>query len=267
MKLGSIIPIGRTLSKFCAGLTGDTDGWTNIVNAAKTLRYLVSNQMGFAARTTLSLGYGSRRHDWAIEDRNDISILEEVFLNEEYALDISPPENVLDLGANFGAASIYFALKWPDAQIVAVEPNPVIFERLARNTAAYSNITCFRYAAGGADGTATFSVGDSHVGSSFVKRSDGARSIDVQVRSLSSIMAEAGIEHVDVLKFDIEGAEEFVFADRQALRKVGVLVGEVHPDLMTLEQDEFMAMFSNWQIHQEPLENGRYVLKGEATAR
>lgn len=267
MKLGSIIPIGRTLSKFSAGLKGDTAVWSNIFNAAKTFRYLVSYQLGRSAGTTLSLGYGQRRHDWAIEDRNDISVLEEVFLNEEYALNISPPETLVDLGANFGAASVYFALKWPDARIVAVEPNPAMFERLKRNTAGYPNITCFPYAAGIADGTAAFSVGDSHVGSSFVKRGDGQRSIDVAVRSLSSIMAEAGIEHVNVLKFDIEGAEEFVFADREALGKVDVLVGEVHPDLMTLGQDEFIALFSDWRLRQEPLENGRYVLKGEAVAQ
>lgn len=267
MKLGSIIPIGRTMSKFSVGLKGDSHRWTNLVNAAKTLRYLVSNQMGKPADTILSLGYGQRRHEWEIEDRNDISVLEEVFFDEEYALDIAPPEYVLDLGANFGAASVYFALKWPEARIVAVEPNPAIFARLKRNTAAYQNITCLPYAAGGTDGTASFSISDSHVGSSFVERGEGAQSIEVQVRSLSTIMAEVGIERVDVLKFDVEGAEEYVFSDREALRKVNVLVGEVHPDLMKLGQDEFMALFCDWRLFQEPLENGRFVLKGEAVSR
>lgn len=60
------------------------------------------------------------------------------------------------------------------------------------------------------DGTARFSppVHPQHVSHTLVERPETAeRAIEVQVKRLSTIAAELGHTHLDVLKVDIEGAE------------------------------------------------------------
>ena len=44
------------------------------------------------------------------------------------------PKSVLDLGANIGATTAHYESMWPDAQIVAVEPDPGNAEVLRVNT-------------------------------------------------------------------------------------------------------------------------------------
>ena len=47
------------------------------------------------------------------------------------------PGRIVDLGANIGAASV-FATRWPNARILALEPDPGTFERLAAKHAPVS---------------------------------------------------------------------------------------------------------------------------------
>src|SRR6476620_11843470 len=66
----------------------------------------------------------------------DIDIFAEIFDREIYAnARIHPGEvnNIIDLGANIGLASLYFLNKCPHARVVAVEPDPSNFELLSRN--------------------------------------------------------------------------------------------------------------------------------------
>jgi hypothetical protein len=52
---------------------------------------------------------------------------------------------------------------------------------------------------------------------------------EVQGVTVDTIMKEQGIDHVDILKIDIEGAEREVFRDPSSwLRKVDALIIELH---------------------------------------
>ena len=78
----------------------------------------------------------------------DLGTFHEVFINEEHAIELDfPPRTICDLGANIGLASLYFANRYPNAQIVAFEPEKENFERLSANTSAYPNIQVVRAAA------------------------------------------------------------------------------------------------------------------------
>ena len=48
---------------------------------------------------------------------------------------------ILDLGANIGHMSLYFAKNWPKAHIIAVEPDEGNFRLLKANIEGLSNIT------------------------------------------------------------------------------------------------------------------------------
>jgi len=47
---------------------------------------------------------------------------------------------VLDLGANVGFASLFFADAYPDAKIIAVEPSASNFEQLQKKTQLLSAV-------------------------------------------------------------------------------------------------------------------------------
>jgi hypothetical protein len=50
---------------------------------------------------------------------------------------------IIDGGANVGYASLYFAACFPDALVVAIEPDPASFALLCRNVAQFQNIPTF----------------------------------------------------------------------------------------------------------------------------
>ena len=131
--------VGNTLLKLYRGVPGEPRrrliGMRNVGQAAW---FLIARKLGVNSSAKLSLGHAGQVHQWSLVERSDLSVLEEVFLNKEYALDIPAPDVVLDLGANIGAASVYFAQAWPKARIYAVEPHPEIYTRTPRKHGALS---------------------------------------------------------------------------------------------------------------------------------
>ncbi|MEL7047945.1 MAG: FkbM family methyltransferase, partial [Pseudomonadota bacterium] len=97
-----------------------------------------------------------------------------------------------------------------------------------------------------------------------VQRGNSTSRITVDVRCLRTLMANAGVERIDLLKFDIEGSESDVFRDAGVLASVGALVGEVHPDLMSLSRSAFMRQFAGFDTTCEPLADGRFMLRAVA---
>ena len=72
---------------------------------------------------------------------NDLMGWRDIFQNHEYLLNApSPPETIVDAGANIGLTSVYFANKWPHARIIAIEPEPENFRQLVRNSRHYPTI-------------------------------------------------------------------------------------------------------------------------------
>jgi len=65
----------------------------------------------------------------------------QIFIREEYEIEHERPVNViLDCGANIGLAAIYYIHKFPDAQIISIEPEESNCEMLEENTRLYPGI-------------------------------------------------------------------------------------------------------------------------------
>jgi FkbM family methyltransferase len=254
--------ISGTLGKLVRGRPHDRDHFVGIANAVAVVCFLVERKLGAGRSIRLRLGYGGRRHDWELERCEDLTVLEEVFLDEDYDMDIPPPSVVFDLGANFGAASVYFALRWPDVRIFAVEPSPKIHAQLLATTVGFENIRCMAYAAGATDGAMAFIVSSISVGGGFYCNEAGAEVLEVPVRSLASLMAECGVARIDLLKFDIEGAEGLLFQDPSILECVDAFVGEIHPDIITEPVTVFLAGFSQFETTRQDFTDGRFLLRG-----
>jgi FkbM family methyltransferase len=117
---------------------------------------------------------------------------------------------IIDAGANIGAASIWFAQLFPQAEIVAVEPDPGNAALCRTNTAAFPNITVCEAAIGALPGRVTLS-NDSRKACAIetVRAGDG----DVKITTIADIKAAAGPDRqFFIVKIDIEGFEEDLFS-------------------------------------------------------
>lgn len=167
---------------------------------------------------------------------SDILTFDQIIVRKEYEFDTSQkPGIIIDAGANIGLASIYFANKFPGAKIVSIEPEASNFEILSRNTAPYENIIPVRGALWYEN--TVLDLVDPGTGKwTFMTEArdpagkrHGKVLHEVRGMTVNTIMQEHRIEHIDILKIDIEGAEREDFRDTSAwLGKVGALIIELH---------------------------------------
>lgn len=136
------------------------------------------------------------------------------------------PKTIVDAGAHIGMASILFAQQYPAARIIAVEPEPSNFAALVRNTAPYKMITPLQAALWREDGEVTLGPSDVHPKGAFQIVENGVQR--VRAITMETILREAGIESIDLLKMDIEGAEKEVFQSCPWIRNVRVIAIELH---------------------------------------
>jgi FkbM family methyltransferase len=144
----------------------------------------------------------------------DTSIFEDVLLRGHYAQALPfDPKTIVDLGANIGMASIYYANLYPDARIVAVEAEASNFEVLSRNVASYSSILPIHAAVWNRDGNVALAApqGANDAIDKIVFAVHDGEGISVRAITMQSLMSEAGISDIDLLKVDIEGAEKELF--------------------------------------------------------
>lgn len=163
---------------------------------------------------------------------SDVSVFEEIVVRGQYALSLPlEPETIVDAGANIGLASVYYANRYPKARIVALEPEPSNFDVLLRNVGRYSNIFPIRAALWHRDayvalhGEQAPDAAKSKVGFT-VGDGDG---LPVRAITIPTLMQEAHISSIQLLKVDIEGAEREVFENASDwMGAVSCLAIELH---------------------------------------
>jgi FkbM family methyltransferase len=117
--------------------------------------------------------------------------------------------------------SVFFANKFPNAKIVAVEPEKENFQMLQKNTGSYSNISLLN---AGIWGHNTFlSVVDEGKGNNAFTVKEVPVNTENAIKALSvyDIMKQQGWSKIDILKLDIEGTEKYIF---EKIMKAGCLL-------------------------------------------
>ena len=153
---------------------------------------------------------------------------------------LRPGATFVDVGANWGYFTLLAAHLVGDAgRVVAVEPDPRLHALLAANVAANGlrRVDAVAAAASDHDGTAELAGHDPDSGnwgvSSIVAAAPGRR-FPVAARRIDGVLDELEVDRVELLKMDIEGAEEMALAGMAAGLARGryrrVLV-ELHPTL------------------------------------
>jgi FkbM family methyltransferase len=122
------------------------------------------------------------------------------------------PRFIIDAGANVGYASVRFAELYPDADIVAVEPDRENFGLLQRNIAPYPRVRGLR--CGVWPRNAELVIENPEAKSwAFRVREASAGEKGFAAVGIGALLDESGAPTLDILKLDIEGAEREVFAD------------------------------------------------------
>lgn len=160
---------------------------------------------------------------------SDIPTFEQIFVWDDYDLPVEmEPRFIIDGGANVGFASVYFANRYPEARIVAVEPDESNAEVLRRNTSPYPNVSVIQ---AGIWYKATPLKIENPEDEKWLLRVKEAEAGDATVNAVTigEILQQSGSDRIDILKLDIEGAERELFSyDPDWLDKVKLLIIETH---------------------------------------
>ncbi len=159
------------------------------------------------------------------------------FLRLVYPLaDAVAPRYILDAGANAGFSSVLFALLWPDAVIVALEPDASNYAALVAQVADLPQVRPMHAGLWGR--RARVGVADSSGGewglvfAELPPTNDSSADGSVDAYSVSDVAALFDdVSAFDFVKIDIEGAEGVVFApgaDLSWVNAVQVVSLEVH---------------------------------------
>jgi FkbM family methyltransferase len=165
--------------------------------------------------------------------------LKEIFIDKIYRQELSKTPYIIDCGANIGMSIIYMKEHFPQAEIIAFEPDETNFDLLTRNinSFGYSGVSLFKEAVWNENTTLPFS-NDSTMGSR-IEMDNTARTKSVKAKRLKDILNR----DVDFLKIDIEGAENVVLNDiADNLNKVKNMFLEYHG---TFDQNKELAGIIN----------------------
>ncbi len=137
---------------------------------------------------------------------------------------VRPGMVVFDVGANVGFYTTLFArLVGPAGQVHAFEPDPLSCGILRQRTARHANVETNPIAVGDHPGTITLFCNRSNRADNRVHPSLGdetAEAVEVPLTTLDDYCAARGIDRIDAVKLDIQGAEVAALAGfRQTLAR------------------------------------------------
>ncbi len=149
----------------------------------------------------------------------------------------------VDIGANVGAYALFVAARaGATGRVLAVEPQPDIFDRLTYNIGQnpFGTVKAVACAIADKTGELTLFLDPSNNGESSVKvvSSSPTGVVRVPAVTLLDLLKQESIAQVDAVKLDVEGAEDLILAP--FLRDAPV---SLHPALLVLEDAR-----SQWQI-------------------
>ena len=193
---------------------------------------------------TLRLKHDDVSFDLSVTNAADLEVLREIFLEGEYLGYADDPSVIVDLGANIGVSVLWFAIAHPRARIFAVEPDPRAYSLLRSNVAQFDRVTIRHAAVAGRDGEITLFTGAETWTSSVMETEAGMEPTPVPARALDGLLAEWGLDHVDLLKIDIEGAEHDVLSASDVLDSVDVVVGEYHRATCPVSREKFEGLLT-----------------------
>lgn len=217
--------------QFCRSLT----------DRFKYITWLYASMMPRAKKIVLQIAFscaepiGHVRLDVRCNGGADAFIFSEVFVHRYYDFPLhAAPRTILDLGANVGFTSLFFARKYPEAQLACIEPVPsnlsVLKTNLARNKIRAS---IFENAVTAANDRVRIALQQADYAHKIIPGIDteqsGVPGILVDGVTIPSVMHQLKWERISLLKIDIEGYEAVLLThDADWLDVVDAITIECH---------------------------------------
>jgi FkbM family methyltransferase len=169
---------------------------------------------------------------------SDLSVFYQIFVEREYACldDARNVSFIIDCGANVGYSSAYLLNRFPQARLVAIEPDADNYRMLEINLAPYRE-RCTLIQGGVWSRPAGLVVSAVRQGSAdewgiTVRECAQGETAMVDAVDLGSLLRDSGESRISILKIDIEGSEREVFASNVDgwIDRFDNLVIELHGD-------------------------------------
>jgi FkbM family methyltransferase len=163
-----------------------------------------------ASPPPIQVNFKRLHHPFHIRQGNfvDVAVVTTNIVREEYGqLDLPrDPEWIIDGGAYIGDTAAYFLSRYPKVNVIALEPGAESYKMAHQNLKPYKErAILLNQGLWGSDTTLKF--GGDLWGASV--RKDG---YEINCVSIPTLLRLYRIPKVDILKLDIEGAEENLFA-------------------------------------------------------
>jgi len=196
---------------------------------------------------------------------SDHATYHQIFEQREYDFSVRRnPRVIVDAGANVGLAAVLFANRYPDARIFAIEPDTSNFQLLKRNVAPYPQITPLHAALWDKDEAVNvIDEGYGEWGFMTERAHEKATSGRERTRrglvrglSVDTLLREHHIDHIDLFKIDIEGAEREVMSNSAAwMDRIGAMVVELHDGMKPGCNRSFYRATNNFDLEWRQGEN------------
>ena len=187
---------------------------------------------------------------------SDFEVLMQVLYNQEYKIHVGlEAEYIIDGGANIGLASVHFKNRFPDAKIIAIEPESRNYEMVLKNTENYKEIYTEKSGLWSRD--THLEVVNSTVESwgFMVQECPEETKGSIPAVSISSLMKKYNFPRIDILKIDIEGSEKELFEENyhEWLSKTKILLIEVHDGMKKGASKTLFRALEKYNYHLSPV--------------
>ncbi|HYV91948.1 MAG TPA: FkbM family methyltransferase [Chitinophagales bacterium] len=161
---------------------------------------------------------------------SDIAAFEQIFARGGY--DINYPNlsgDIMDAGAYTGLSTIFFANRFPDKKIIAIEPDRENFSMLIKNTQKYKNVKAYHGAVWNRNTTVVIMNKESSFWGFQVEETDNEQE-GIEALTIDEIMRLEKLKEIAILKMDVEGSEKEIFSGDfdSWLPHVHCLIVELH---------------------------------------
>jgi FkbM family methyltransferase len=191
---------------------------------------------------------------WARAGTADVETFEEVFLTKQYEVPFAgfEPLHILDLGGNVGYAAVYFAARWPQAEILTVEPATSNLDLLDKNTRPWNHITCLQAAVWSHPAWVQVANPNDESNAFRVCESHDSNKENIPAYTIAQLIERQGCKRIDLLKMDVEGAEAEIFRHGAGwLDRVKVLMIELHDRIVPGCAEALYQALNGFRFHQE----------------
>jgi FkbM family methyltransferase len=183
---------------------------------------------------------------------DDVLVFWQIFINKEYDFAIkTKPKIIIDGGAYTGFSTVFFANKFPEAKIIALEPEWSNFQLLEKNTSDYCRIELCNTAIWNKN--SSLKIKDIRQAKSAFMVEEGSFDEQGSFRALTigEILRNSGFDEIDILKLDIEGAEKEVFSHNyeEWLNKVNILIIELHDRMKEGCSEAFFSAIKKYNFN------------------